>query len=53
MDTGSTTSVFDQMLNAIDISTVSTTVVTVALTIVGIYLAFKGLEVAKRVISKV
>jgi hypothetical protein len=46
-------SVLDQFLDAIGLGTVSGKVVAVGLIIVGIALAFKGPDIAKRVIRKV
>jgi len=46
-------SVLDQFFDAIGLSTVSGKVIAVGLIIVGIALAFKGPDLAKRVIRKV
>ncbi len=44
---------FDDILDAISISSFDTKIIAVGLVVVGIYLTMQGITVAKRVISKI
>lgn len=48
-----TDSAFTSILAGVDVSSVATTVGTVGLALVGIYMAFKGIQLARRLVSKV
>ncbi|CAH7096134.1 Phage coat protein [Vibrio chagasii] len=49
---GGSTSAVDQILGAVDLSTVTTFIGTTGVVIVGIALAVKGISLAKRLVSR-